>query len=163
MTDNLEIIQTTELNEQAKKQVFNLWNNEYPEKLTYNNLTEFENHLQNLSNPKHYLLTSSKDIVLGWALTFERDHEKWFAIILSEQIKGQGLGRKMLEEMKRNEPVLNGWVIDHNNDRKNNGESYLSPLKFYEKCGFETLNTVRLELEKISAVKIKWTGEKQSL
>lgn len=98
---------------------------------------------------------------MGWALTFERENEKWFAIILSEKIKGKGLGRKMLNELKKEEQVLNGWVIDHNNDKKKNGQQYISPLKFYEKCGFIILSDVRLELDKISAVKIKWMKEKQ--
>jgi hypothetical protein len=159
MTDNLRIIQTTDLNEQAKNQVFDLWNNEYPEKLSYNNLTEFDNYLQNLSDLTHYLLTSNENLILGWALTFERENEKWFAIILSEKIKAKGLGRKMLNELKKAEQVLNGWVIDHNNDKKKNGQLYVSPLKFYEKCDFEILNDERLELDKISAVKIKWTNE----
>ena len=66
----------------------------------------------------------------------------------------------MLDEIKNNEPVLNGWVIDHNNDKKKNGQQYISPLKFYEKCGFGILSDVRLELDKISAVKIKWTNDK---
>lgn len=101
MTENLKIIQTTKLNEQAKKQVFDLWNTEYPEKLAYNSLTEFENYLQNLNNHKHFLLTSNIDLILGWALTFERDNQTWFAIILSEKIKGKGLGRKMLDELKK--------------------------------------------------------------
>jgi len=156
MTENIEIIQTTELNEQAKKQVLDLWNSEYPEKLSYNSLTEFDNYLQNLSNLKHFLLTSDIGLILGWALTFDRDDEKWFAIILSEKIKGNGLGRKMLDKIKNTELVLNGWVIDHNNDKKKNGQEYISPLKFYEKCGFRILRDVRLELDKISAVKIKW-------
>jgi len=157
MIENLKILQTVELNEQAKKQVLDLWNNEYPEKLSYNNLTDFDNYLQNLSNLTHFLLSNDENMVLGWALTFERENEKWFAIILSEKIKGKGLGRKMLDKLKREEQVLNGWVIDHNNDMKSNGQAYPSPLKFYEKCGFETLSKVRLELDKISAVKIKWT------
>jgi len=157
MTENLEIIQITELNEQAKKQVLDLWNSEYPEKLSYNSLTEFDNYLQNLTNLTHFLLPSSEDLILGWALTFDRDNEKWFAIILSEKVKGQGFGRKMLDELKQVEQTLNGWVIDHYNDKKKNGQQYVSPLKFYEKCGFEIQSEVRLELDKISAVKIKWT------
>ncbi|QLC65679.1 GNAT family N-acetyltransferase [Flavobacterium sp. LPB0248] len=156
MIENIEIIQTTELNEQAKKQVLDLWNREYPEKLSYNSLTEFDNYLQNLNNLKHFLLTSDIGLILGWALTFDRDNEKWFAIILSEKIKGNGLGRKMLDKIKNTELVLNGWVIDHNKDKKKNGQEYISPLKFYEKCGFRILKDVRLELDKISAVKIKW-------
>ena len=82
--------------------------------------------------------------------------KKWFAIILSEKIKGKGFGRKMLDVLKQNETVLNGWVIEHNNDQKIIGKYYLSPLQFYGKCGFEILTTERLELDKISAVKIKW-------
>ena len=160
MTENIAIIQTNGLNEPEKKQVFELWNKEYPIKLSYNNLTEFDNYLKNLSNLKHFLLTSGIDLILGWALTFDRDNDKWFAIILSENIKGKGFGRKMLEEIKNNESILNGWVIDHNNDKKQNGQQYISPLKFYEKCGFEILSKVRLELDKISAVKIIWKKNK---
>jgi GNAT superfamily N-acetyltransferase len=161
MTANSKIIKTTVLNEQAKEQVLVLWNNEYPEKLSYKSLVEFDHYLQNLNNLKHYLLIGKIDTILGWALTFDRDNEKWFAIILSEKIQGKGLGRKMLDELKQVEPILNGWVIDHNNDTKKNGLTYVSPLKFYEKCGFEIQTDSRLELDKISAVKIKWTNEKQ--
>ena len=67
----------------------------------------------------------------------------------------------MVDELKQVEPILNGWVIDHNNDKKINGLTYFSPLKFYEKCGFEIQTDNRLELDKISAVKIKWVKEKQ--
>ncbi len=160
MKQQLVIIQTAEIEEQAKKQLFDLWNNEYPEKLSFDDLTEFDNYLHKQENLKHFLLVNEIDLILGWALTFDRENEKWFAIILSETIKGKGLGRKMLEAIKQAEPILNGWVIDHNNDKKKNGQSYISPLKFYEKCGFEILEDVRLELEIISAVKIKWTNEK---
>ena len=161
MIDNFKIIQTTELKEQAKKQLFDLWNNEYPVNLSYKNLEEFDNYLENLTELKHFLLSIDKDLILGWTMTFDRDGEKWFAIILSEKIKGQGLGRKMLNELKQIEPILNGWVIDHNNDKKKNGRTYFSPLKFYEKCGFEIQTGNRLELDKISAVKIKWIKGKE--
>jgi len=161
MTENFKIIRTNELNEQVKQQVFDLWNNEYPEKLSYNSLGEFDNYLQNLTKLNHFLLTIDSDLILGWALTFERKNEKWFAIILSEKIKGKGFGRKMLKELKEEEQFLNGWVIDHNNDKKKNGLTYVSPLKFYEKCGFDIQIDNRLELDKISAVKIKWTKGKQ--
>jgi len=159
MTEILEIIQTSALNEQEKIQVLGLWNNEYPEKLSFNSLTEFDTYLQNLNNLTHFLLTNDIDLILGWALTFDRDNEKWFAIILSENIKGKGFGKKMLDNLKQTERVLNGWVIDHNNDKKQNGQFYKSPLKFYEKCGFEILDNERLELDKISAVKIRWTDD----
>lgn len=160
MTESLKIIQTDELISLQKKQVLDLWNNEYPEKLSHASINDFENYLSSLSSLTHYLMTSDDDLIFGWALTFEREKEKWFAIILDEKIKGIGLGRKMLDKLKQAEPVLNGWVIDHNNDKKKNGESYLSPLPFYKKCGFEILDHERLELENISAVKIRWIGGK---
>jgi hypothetical protein len=46
MTENFKIIRTNELNEQVKQQMFDLWNNEYPEKLSYNSLGEFDNYFQ---------------------------------------------------------------------------------------------------------------------
>ena len=65
----------------------------------------------------------------------------------------------MLKQAKRKESELNGWVIDHNLEKKKNGDYYRSPLNFYLKNGFRTLTTDRLELGKISAVKIKWNNE----
>jgi hypothetical protein len=59
----------------------------------------------------------------------------------------------MLDKLIQTELVLNDLVTDHNNDTKINGQQYSSLIKFYEKCGFEILNDVRLELDKISAVK----------
>lgn len=161
MSEKLEIKQTGELSEQEKSQVYAIWNHEYPEKLIFNELSELDNYLQSLTNLTQFLFVKDKDIVLGWAIKFDRENERWFVIILSEKIKGKGLGRQMLEELKKGERVLNGWVIDHNNDRKKNGEMYVSPLKFYEKCDFEILADTRLELEKISAVKIRWSSPKQ--
>ena len=159
MTEKIKIIQTNELDEKAKQQAFHLWNNEYSENLSYNSLAEFDKYLENLTQLKHYLLTFDTDQILGWAWTFDREREKWFAIILSEEIQGKGFGRKILNELKQVETVLNGWVVDHSNYIKKNGLPYISPLKFYQKCGFKILTDVRLELDSISAVKILWTKE----
>lgn len=159
MLENYKIITSPELNKQTKQQVLDLWNNEYPEKLTYNSLIEFNQYLKNLHNIKHYLLTDQIGLISGWALTFEREQEKWFAIILNEKIQRKGLGQKLIEILKQEESILNAWVIDHNNDKKKNGHNYVSPLKFYEKCGFKIQSESRLELDIISAVKITWTNK----
>jgi GNAT superfamily N-acetyltransferase len=156
MERNWRIVQTSELNSSAKEQLLQLWNNAYPEGLSHKNLEAFENYLSALTNTKHFLLLDNSDAILGWAFTFVRDNEKWFAIILEENIKGRGIGRSMIETIKQSESVLNGWVIDHNNDNKKNGQPYISPLPFYVKCGFKILASTRLELDNISAVKIIW-------
>ena len=160
MIEQVEIIQINELNEPAKKQVLALWNNEYPEKIAYNNMNEFDSYLQSLTNLTHFLLTNQNNQISGWALTFDRAGERWFSVIITENIKGKGWGRKMLDKLKQTESVLNGWATDHANDKKINGQQYISPIGFYEKCGFEILHEVRLELDKISAVKIRWTNKK---
>ena len=156
MFENLKIITTTSLSEEQKTQVLDLWNREYPEKLCYNSLADFDEYLEKLTNHQHFLLINNENKILGWAFTFNRENEKWFAIIVAEELQGKGFGRKMLDQLKEHESVLNGWVIDHHNDLKKNGKFYQSPLKFYEKCDFEILNDERIELPKISAVKIKW-------
>ena len=92
----------------------------------------------------------------AWAVIFERDSEKWFAIIVDSELHQIGLGSKILNRLKTFSSELNGWVIDHENDNKANGEPYRSPLAFYLKNEFTLIPENRLELDFISAVKINW-------
>lgn len=153
----MEFIKLTELSKNHKKQILNLWNTEYPVKLSYPSFADFENYLKNLTEQSHIVMVDENNKIKGWYFDFVRENEKWFAIILDSSLHGKGFGTKILNFAKETETVLNGWVIDHNNDKKKNGEFYNSPLDFYLKNGFEKLSEIRLELDKISAVKIKWT------
>ena len=153
----MKIIKQTELDQKQKIQIFELWNNEYPEKLAYKTVEEFENYLNNLIEQSHYLLLDEVGQYSGWATTFTRDNEIWFAIIISEKLHGKGIGTKILNSLKEDKHALNGWVIDHNSDKKLNGSIYKFPLDFYIKNNFNVINDTRLELEIMSAVKIKWT------
>lgn len=94
--------------------------------------------------------------IRGWCFDFIRENEKWFVIVVDSKLHGIGLGTKLLNAAKEKEVELNGWVVDHNRDRKKNGDFYRSPLDFYLKNGFEKLSESRLVLDKISAVNIKW-------
>ena len=153
----MKIHTQSRLDNEQKKQIFELWNNEYPERIAYQSIENLENYLNKLTQQIHYLLLDEHNKIHGWATTFIRDNEKWFVIIVSEKLHGKGIGTKMLNKLKEDEAVLNGWVIDHNADKKLNGTYYKSPIGFYQKNGFEIIADTRLELEIMSAVKMKWT------
>ena len=152
----MEIVQKEVLSLEQKQALCQLWNNEYPEKLGYKKTEEFDVYLNSLSSTKHYLLIDDENEIKGWAFTFLRENEVWFAIIVDDQMQGKGKGSLLLEEMKKGKNNLNGWVVDHENDSKQNGEAYISPLLFYIKNSFTICNGTRIENEKISAVKINW-------
>ena len=152
----MEFITQTELSKTDKREILDLWNNEYPEKLNYQTLAEFEKYLENLIGQSHILMKSENQSIKGWYVDFVRGNEKWFVIILDSKFHGKGFGSKLLNLGKEKEKKLNGWVIDKQDVRRENGELYKSPLNFYLKNGFEKLDNERLEHEKISAVKIKW-------
>jgi GNAT superfamily N-acetyltransferase len=155
-----EIIETKILDLKSKKEIIELWNNEYPLQLNYKKLEDFENYLKNLNNCIHYLIHDSNKIIKAWAFKFERENKNWFAIIIAKEFQGTGIGKNLLEKIKSNETELLGWVIDHSNDDKKNGEKYISPVDFYKKCDF-TITTERLQSNLISAIQIKW--KKQEL
>lgn len=152
----MEIIEKEVLSLEEKEKLFNLWNNEYPEKINYKNIEEFDLYLNGLSNAKHYLLIDDTKEIKGWTFIFFRDNEDWFAIIVDNQIQGRGNGSLLLDELKKRRNNLNAWVVDHENDTKQNNEPYKSPLLFYIKNGFTICKETRLDNEKISAVKINW-------
>lgn len=152
----VEFKRQLELGEIEKREILNLWNDEYPEKLNYHTLSEFEEYLRSLTGQSHILMINENQSIIGWYFDFIRKNERWFAIIIDSKYQGKGLGTKLLKLGKEKESELNGWVIDKLGSKKRNGELYKSPLNFYIKNGFEKFENERLELEKLSAVKIKW-------
>lgn len=152
----MNLLQTTSLSENQKLQLFQLWNAEYPVNLSYASINDFENYLSKLEKPKHFLFESETNEIKAWAFTFDRENERRFAIILSQDMQGKGIGKQLMEIIQTQENALSGWVVDHNNYTKTNGEVYVSPLGFYEKCGFTLISHSRLEMDMISAVKIFW-------
>lgn len=152
----MRIVQKEVLSLEEKDCLTQLWNNEYPVKLNLKTIEDFELYLSGLSAIKHYLLFDKSDKINGWAFTFLRDSEEWFAVILYSQIQGKGNGTLLMNEIKMNNDSLNGWVIDHDNDLKQNATLYKSPLLFYIKNGFKICKEIRIENEKMSGVKINW-------
>lgn len=152
---DFQLLKKTQLSNSDKELLMELWNSEYPLTISYKSLDDFEAHLKTLANPTHYILELKEEIV-GWAFKFNRDNERWFALILDEKIQRKGIGSTILEIIKHKESNLCGWVIDHGNAIKNDGSTYNSPINFYAKHDFQIMHALRLETQHISAVKIYW-------
>jgi len=152
----MKIKTTHQLDHYQIKVVYKLWNTEYPKNLIHQNLCDFENYLKPLSNQCHWLLVDKNGAIKGWYFNFTRTDEKWFAMILASEIHGKEFGTLLLNEAKKRDSILNGWVIDKTDYQKQNGDSYKSPLQFYIKNEFHILPKIRLETAEISAVKIRW-------
>lgn len=144
------------LNDSQQAQLMQLWNKEYPEQLAYHELSEFRSYLTGLVNVTHFLLTDNDERIKAWAFTFTREAERWFAIILDSSVQYQGYGTSLLNTLKTKEQILCGWVTDHDRYVKKDQTNYHSPLEFYVKNDFTICNQVRLETDKLSAVKIQW-------
>ena len=152
----MRILRKEILSEEEKEVLRELWNNEYPARLHLKTSEDFELYLNGLSNTKHYLLLDESNEIIGWTFTFLREGEDWFAIILNSKIQGRGNGSLLINEIKNRNNSLNGWVVDHENEIKENGDFYKSPMPFYIKNGFRIIAETRIENEKMSAVKINW-------
>ncbi len=143
------------LSDTQLSEILTLWNSSYPVGICYKDLDAFKNFLNPLSSIKHFLILSESNSIKAWIMTFDREQERWFSIIVSEAAKGQGLGKKLLSYVLQNDSPLCGWVVDHENDFKKDGTPYLSPLPFYKKLGFEVITSERYEKPGISCVKVK--------
>lgn len=152
----MKFVRCMELSNIQKEKVYELWNNEYPLNLAYNSIIEFEKYLDNLTHQSHIIILDNESKIIGWYFDFFRDNENWFALILNSEIHNKGIGTKVLTLVKEDKTELNGWVIDHNNYKKKNGNYYKSPLSFYLKNGFKEIPEIRLASEKITAIKIQW-------
>lgn len=152
----MKILQTNTLSAAQKETIFRVWNTEYPKQLSFETMDELDNYLMTLPDVIYYLLKNDNDEIEGWAIKFIRFNEKWFAITLESKTQGKGNGTVLLNKLKENEESLHGWVIDHENDIKPNGEKYKSPVSFYLKNGFTIYPDSRLEIPVLSAAKISW-------
>jgi hypothetical protein len=156
--EGLHFIETAFLEEHHMLPLIQLWNKEYPINLEHKNINDFNKYLENLKSQRHILVFDEMRNLIGWACAFDRENERWFVLILSASVQGKGLGKLFVNKLKAKEKELNGWVIDQNIYEKQNGDKYNSPLEFYRKTGFCILHDRRLELEHLSAVKIRWTA-----
>jgi GNAT superfamily N-acetyltransferase len=148
----MEIFKTTTLTSDQFQQINSLWNEEYPTKLK----DRFGLLLDGVEFYQHYIIEQHNEVI-AWAVAFEKDEERRFSIIVKNEYQGKGLGKLLIDRLKDDLLEFYGWVINHHNDLKQNGEFYSSPIEFYLKNGFEVLNEQRIDSEMLKAVKIRWT------
>jgi hypothetical protein len=149
MTMRIEISKS--LTEDQKKQIDHLWNELYPIKLK----NRFGLLLKGIKEYNHHILLNEANEVIGWAVAFLRDDEIWFSILVSASNQNKGCGKMLIDSLKQNSKNLCGWVIDHNNDLKQDGSTYYTPMQFYLKNSFIVMDD-KIETDIISAVKIKF-------
>ena len=137
------------------EQINKLWNEEFPQILN----NRFGMLLEGINNYFHYIIEDENQNLIAWAVVFEKDNELRFSIIVTNSHKGSGLGSMLIKKLKEEYDEFYGWVIEHNNDIKINGENYKSPLQFYINHGFDILQDVRIDNEILKAVKIKWSSK----
>lgn len=148
----MKIYTTKHLTETQFQQINQLWNEEYPVNLK----DRFPLLLHDVENYTHYYIEDDDQQIIAWAVEFEKENEIRFSIIVNSKLQGKGLGTLLIKRLQEDLDEFYGWVIDHNTDKKQNGENYQSPLQFYIKQGFEILNDIRIDSEMIKAVKIKY-------
>ncbi len=148
----MEIIKTIFLSDVQSEQINSLWNSEYPLKLK----DRFPILLEETTWHNHFLIEYSNHVIIAWAVMFEHSNQIRFSIIVSKDHQEKWLGKILLDHLKATHDEFFGWVIDHNNDLKSDGENYTSPLPFYLKQGFEIIPNQRLESEMIQAVLVGW-------
>lgn len=150
MSTKIEILKNLSTNQ--SQQINQLWNDEYPKNLN----NRFPLLIQDTTDHNHYILSDQFNVILAWAVAFLREEEIWFSIIVSSANHKKGYGKMLINSLKKYNTELNGWVIDHNNYIKANGEQYDSPMGFYLKNDFKIIADDRIETDILSAVKIYW-------
>jgi len=152
----MNITITKQLNPFEKNELMALWNAVYPENLYYHKLEDLDHYFDGLKGIQHYLIKDAAFKIIAWAFTFYREEANWFAILIDQAFQKKGIGSELLSALKKDNTMLYGWVIDEPSYYLKNGENYLTPLPFYLKNNFVICAGIRLETDKISAIKIEW-------
>lgn len=139
-------------------EIISIWNKVYPVQMIYSSVQQFEDYLNQFSDKHHHCIYEN-DTLVAWAVDFIRDDERWFVMLVDDTHQGSGLGEKLISSLQEKNDELNGWVVDHNRYRRSNGESFISPLRFYLKNMFR-LQIDRMETSHLSLVKVKWIKQK---
>ncbi len=137
------------------RELFDLWHAEYPTVVHYADLASFEKYLTTLENLQHRFYKKDGQII-GWYLSFVREGNPWFGMIIDRNWQGKGLGSKFIRKVQEEQDEMHGWAVPVNHYMKSDGEPYKSPLDFYRKNGFTIYEEDMLLVKEFERVKIIW-------
>ncbi|KAF2506618.1 hypothetical protein [Flavobacterium foetidum] len=83
----MKVVHQNSFSEQEKETLWQLRNSEYPIQFGHETFQEFESYCNALVKTENYILIDSRNVIQGWAYTFLRDSEVWFAIMLNSEIQ----------------------------------------------------------------------------
>ena len=148
------------LSEETIKRLFQLWNSEYPVSIAHDNVNDFKNYLNNLEQVRHRFITF-EGIVVGWQFRFLRSGNRWFGMMVDSKWQGNGLGRKLLKQLQKDENEIFGWVVTKGDYVKADGSLYRSPLVFYTKHDFKVMEEEVMKTDRLETVKIYWRKDEE--
>jgi len=156
----MTFLQTSTLSPTQKENVLTLWNSVPPANIAHDSMESLAEYFTTLEDVVYTLTLDDTNRIVGWFADFNRDNGRWFAMLLDQSIHGKGVGSQLLTQVKSRYDEISGWVIDHDKDIRLDGSPYISPVNFYLKNGFEIVSDVRLELDYLSCVKMRWRKNK---
>lgn len=78
----MDILKTKDLTDIQRASINRLWNEEFPVNLK----GKFSRLLEGVDNFNHYLIEDDFKNILAWAVSFEKDFETRFSIIVSSKL-----------------------------------------------------------------------------
>ncbi|MDP4963991.1 MAG: GNAT family N-acetyltransferase [Salibacteraceae bacterium] len=157
----MQFITKTALSHNEKEAIRQLWNVEYPTVIAHKTPASFDAYLAALADQNHVLVVDENQVIQAWFFDFVRNNERNFAMIVSRQVQGRGLGRKLINQAQTRHSNLNGWVVKTNGLLRVDGSEYPNPKDFYLKCGFTVLEDQIWKTEAFETVKIHWASGHQ--
>lgn len=153
----MKYLTTKTLTDLQKQEIITLWNAEFVTTIRMAGLEDFEKFLSGLTQHQHLLMLNKRGVIKGWFFTFDREGQRWFAMIVSAELQGKGYGSLLIQKGKEGHSELNGWVVDSLDYKIENGTTYRPPLDFYQKNGFEIMPEVVQETPRLRTIKIRWS------
>lgn len=137
----IEVVETIDL--ETLRQVWSIWNAEYPAKIMYPTVAALGDFLHTLQNPRWYLSRANEDLN-GWVITFDYTGFRWLAMAIVRDKQRQGLGTALLLKAME-EGSLSAWVVEEPIYLRTDGELYSSPIPFYQKHGWVKTDSIWYE------------------